>query len=167
MHTALYKCGLLLFLFIGGQTVCAQKYVQGFVVDETGERLIGVNVVGVKSGTGTITELDGSYRIKLPESEIGLVFSYIGMERRVVDIDHRDTINVTLNESTAEMKEVVVTAYSGPKEHRELVGSYSQATNEELETLRPIESLDQMLEGKVAGVQVESTGGEPGLPVKV
>jgi len=162
----LWYC-LSLFLLIGGQKVSAQKFIQGFVVDESGERLIGVNVIGVKSGNGTITEVDGSYRIKLPESEIGLVFSYIGMQRRVVDIDDRDTINVTLNESTTEMKEVVVTAYSGPKEHRELVGSYSQATNEELETLRPIESLDQMLEGKVAGVQVESTGGEPGLPVKV
>src|SRR6056297_3916600 len=157
MRSILYWFCLSLFLLIGIQETNAQKYIQGFVVNEAGERLIGVNVVGVKSRSGTITELDGSYRIKLPESEIGLVFSYIGMERRVVDIDNRDTINVTLNESTTEMKEVVVTAYSGPKEHRELVGSYSQATNEELETLRPIESLDQMLEGKVAGVQVEST----------
>jgi len=81
----LWYC-LSLFLLIGGQKVSAQKFIQGFVVDESGERLIGVNVIGVKSGNGTITEVDGSYRIKLPESEIGLVFSYIGMQRRVVDI---------------------------------------------------------------------------------
>jgi TonB-linked SusC/RagA family outer membrane protein len=167
MRWLLYFLLTLLLILTSALHLYGQKEIQGYVVNEQGDRLIGVNVVGTQSQRGTITDLEGNYRIEVPKNEKALVFTYIGMERRVAVIGDRDTINVTLKETSAQMEEVVVTAYTGPKEHRDLVGSYSQASHEELETLRPIESLDQMLEGKVAGVQVESAGGEPGLPVKV
>ncbi len=167
MRWLLYFLLTLLLILTSALHLYGQKEIQGYVVNEQGDRLIGVNVVGTQSQRGTITDLEGNYRIEVPNNEKALVFTYIGMERRVAVIGDRDTINVTLKETSAQMEEVVVTAYTGPKEHRDLVGSYSQASHEELETLRPIESLDQMLEGKVAGVQVESAGGEPGLPVKV
>lgn len=170
---------LLIFLFLMSRILqsillllptfwlSAQMTITGRVVNESGETLIGVNVVASQSGRGTITDLNGEYEITVPDNEKALAFTYIGMEKRVAIINNRRVINVTLKESSEILDEVVITAYRGGVEEKDLVGSYSQATQEDLETDRPVESLDQLLEGKVAGVQVESISGEPGLPVKV
>lgn len=145
----------------------AQTEVSGTVRDAGGEPLIGVTVRPLRGSGGTVTDVDGTYRLTVAGPETTLRFSYLGYESRREQVGSRTWIDVALAEASNELTEVVVTAYGGESEVRDVVGSYGAVEASRLLADRPVESVTQLLEGQIAGVRVETVTGEPGLPISV
>jgi len=137
-----------------------QPAVKGKVTDAAGQALPGVTVVVKGTTQGTITNSDGEYSIlNIPPNSI-LVFSFVGMRTEEVAVGNQTTINVTLEEETIGIDEVVAIGY-GTVRKSDLTGSVSSVKAEELQAT-PITSIDQGLVGRAAGVMVTQTSGMPG-----
>ncbi|MEL7160989.1 MAG: TonB-dependent receptor plug domain-containing protein, partial [Bacteroidota bacterium] len=156
---------LFLLVICGCSWLNAQTVITGTVTDGT-ETLIGVAVREKGRDGGTLTDLDGRYDLSVSGPEAILVFTYVGKESQEITVGKRTEIDVVLRGTTA-LEQVVVTGYRGAQEVKDLVGSYAEVTETDLVADRPVESLDQLLEGRIAGVRVETVTGEPGLPIRV
>lgn len=140
----------------------AQHTVKGTVTDsETGETIVGANILIEGSTTGTITDLDGKYEITAKNGEQSLVFSYIGYENQVVPIAGRSLIEVELGADTKQLGEVVVTALGIKRQKRELGYSTEKFDGEAL-TKSDAPNVVNALSGRSAGVQVISPNGVDG-----
>jgi len=148
-----------LLLFVMGITM-AQKTVTGKVTDEEGESLIGVSILVKGTGSGTVTDLDGSFSINVPEESNVLIFSYTGFANKSVQVNNRSVIDVTLEISAATLEQVIVTAY-GSTTKEAFSGSADVIDAKDL-ALRNVTSPLAALEGKATGVQFTSASGGPG-----
>ncbi|WP_026232096.1 SusC/RagA family TonB-linked outer membrane protein [Neolewinella persica] len=150
-----------LFLLLGcSAAVMAQRTITGSVTDSQREELIGVSIyVAGNTGVGTLSDLDGSYSLVVPDNAKQLVFSYLGFKKQFVDINKRDKINVTL-ESDAELLEEVVVVAFGEAKKSDVIGASDQISSRQLENLS-VPSFDQALAGQVAGLQVRTGSGRP------
>ncbi|WP_273275873.1 SusC/RagA family TonB-linked outer membrane protein [Maribacter polysiphoniae] len=148
---------LLIFSMFAGSIV-AQQEVTGVVNSTDGELLPGVSVVLKGTITGVSTDFDGNYTIQVPDSNAVLVFSYLGMTTQEVVVGNRSTINVSLETSSEALDEVVVTALGISREKKSLGYSVSEVQGEELTTVTQENALNA-LNGRVSGVQINSTGG--------
>ncbi len=135
--------------------------IQGTVTsaeDNTG--LPGVSVLVKGTTIGTITQLDGTYSLTIPEDAKTLVFSFVGYKNQEVAINSRSVIDIILDEDLTALEEVVVIGY-GSQERKDLTGSVSSIDATEIEGLN-ISSADQMLQGRLAGVNVKQASAAPG-----
>ena len=151
---------LLLLLLMGIQCLSAQQIsVTGTVTDPSGEPLIGVSVIVPGGKTGTATDIDGNYAIKVnPDSK--LQFSYIGYKTVTEAVGGRTTVDVRMEENSAVLDEVVVIGY-GTMDKKELTSAISHVGEKDFLT---VSSLDpsMMIQGKVPGVSITNTGaGDP------
>ncbi|MFD2163819.1 SusC/RagA family TonB-linked outer membrane protein [Paradesertivirga mongoliensis] len=137
--------------------------VTGTVKDAKGEPLPGVSVLIKGTKTATVTDVEGRFRINLPTGNETLVFTYLGFETREIAMSGRTTIDVTLNESTAMLDQVVVTGY-GTKKRSEIVGAIATVTGEELMDI-PAPNLAGAMRNRIAGVGVSQVSGRPGAPI--
>ncbi len=151
--------GLLLSPALGSTP---DKIISGVVSDASGMPLIGVNVSVENSAIGTITEVDGSYRLSVPDNANVLEFSYVGFLTQRVEINGRTTINVTLQSNNLLLDEVVVIGY-GRQKKSDLTGAVSSVNVGEIQKL-PTADITTALQGQVAGVNVTSATGAPGRP---
>ena len=154
---------LLAVLFFFGLAVSAQTLkVSGTVTDPKGEPLIGVTVKALNSGktsAGTVTDIDGKYSLSVPSSA-SLVFSYIGYENATQAVNGRSTINVTMQEKSDELNEVVVIGY-GTMDKKELTSAISHVSSKDFTRVASVDP-SMMIQGKVAGVSITNTGaGDP------
>ena len=134
--------------------------VTGTMTDaDTNEPLIGANVLVKGTTVGTITDIDGSYSITLPEGATTLVFSYAGFADQEIDIAGQSVINVSLSPG-ALLDEVVVIGY-GTVKKRDVTGSVASLKEEDFNK-GIIVSTDQLLQGRVPGVNVVNNSGRPG-----
>ena len=150
----LFTLCLLLFGFVAN----AQTNVSGTVTDETGESLIGVNVLVVGTSTGTITDLDGNYELSVNPGA-SLIFSYTGYSSQTIVVGSQSTINITLAPNAELLEEVVVTGYSTQRK-RDITGAVAVIDPNEMNQITASSFL-QKLEGRAAGLNVTS-GGAPG-----
>jgi TonB-linked SusC/RagA family outer membrane protein len=158
----------LSLLVLTTTALSAQVTVRGTVADAADATpLIGVTVLVVGGTGGTVTDVDGRYEIVVGDAKDKLRFTYIGMTPRTLSLNGRTVVDLTLEEAANDLSQVVVTGYRGAQEVKDLVGSVAEINAEELVADRPVESFEQLLEGRIAGVRVETVTGEPGLPVKV
>ncbi len=144
-----------------------KKYVlSGTVVDKNRDPLIGVNIV-IKghTGSGCITDKDGSFTIESTVSEELLVFSYIGFETKQQIVREGVKQNIVLNESVSEIEEVVVTGYQ-VVDRRESASSVYTVRAKDI-MLGSSKSIDQMLSGVVPGMAVLTSSGEPSANPKI
>ena len=139
--------------------------VKGVVTDVNGESLPGVSVKVKGTNIGTTTDLDGRYTINAPENNSVLVFTYIGYLTQEVIISGRSTVNVSLEPSTTSLSEVVVIGY-GTQKVKDATGSVASLGADEFNK-GVIASPEQLLQGRVAGVQVTPASGEPGSGVSI
>ena len=147
---------LALFTVVGLQA----QTVTGVMSDaDTNEPLIGANVLVKGTTVGTITDIDGSYSLDLPEGATTLVFSYAGYADQEVDIAGQSVINVSLSPG-ALLDEVVVIGY-GAVRKRDVTGSVASLKEEDFNK-GIIVSTDQLLQGRVPGVNVVNNSGRPG-----
>jgi TonB-linked SusC/RagA family outer membrane protein len=128
---------------------------------EDGSPVPGANVTLEGTATGTITDLDGNYSISAPANGI-LVFSFVGLETSRVDINSQTIINVTMETSSQSMEEVVVIGY-GTTKVKDLTSSIQTVKAEEI-AKAPVSQPMEGLQGKVAGMQVVSSGAPGSAP---
>ena len=143
----------------------AQTTVRGVVKDDTGEPLMGAGVFVKGTTIGVVTGLDGDYVITLPEGANELTFSSIGLAEQTVAVDGRSQIDVTMSQDATVLDEVVVVGYATVK-RRDLLGSVSSMSSEKL-AAQPVTTVSQALSGKMAGVSVITTEGDPDADIKI
>ncbi|MBR5700599.1 MAG: TonB-dependent receptor [Bacteroidales bacterium] len=165
MKTATKKLFLALLCLCTAFVLRAQTTVTGIVTDQNGEPLIGAGVLVEGTTTGTVTGIDGDYSITVPADAKNLVFSFIGLADSVEPIDGRTQINVTLKEDTKFLDEVVVIGYAAVK-RRDVMGSVTSVDSKTI-TAAPVSNVSEALSGKMAGVQVTTTEGEPDADIKI
>lgn len=137
-----------------------EKTISGRVMDENNEPLPGVNILVKNTTTGTVTDIDGAYRLNTPDDATTLVFSSVGYLTEEVDIAGRTTINMQMSADVQALSEVVVVGY-GVQKRSDLTGAVSSVKAEDVKSL-PVRSVSEALQGRAAGVQVTRTDGSPG-----
>jgi|ADurb_Total_1013_FD_contig_41_380562_length_4524_multi_7_in_0_out_0_1 TonB-linked SusC/RagA family outer membrane protein len=148
---------LLTSYLVIGQTV----QITGTVTSaEDGLVVPGVTVTVKGTTIGAITDANGRYSINAPSGSTTLIFSYVGMKRTEVEIAGRTVVNVTMESDILAMGEVVVLGYA-TRSKNELTGSTVQLSGDQLRSV-PVVTVDQTLQGKVAGVNISSSSGTPG-----
>ena len=144
-----------------GYTRLVEQTITGKVADsESGEPLPGVNVLGKGTTAGTVTDVEGNYRLNLADEVTTIVFSSIGYVSQEVAINGRSTIDVTMTPDVQSLSEVVVIGY-GTVEKSDLTGAVSSLRSEDFNPGANV-SVDQMMLGRAAGVQITQTSSEPG-----
>lgn len=145
------------------------KLISGLVLNK-GLPLPGVNIFKKGTKQGAVTNAEGEFTLRLSGDNLEntvLEFIYIGMKAKEVRVGSQTYLSVDLEDDVFGMNEVVVTgSYTREKRREDVVGSIAQISGEKLQTDRPIESFDKMLEGLIAGVQVETTT-ELNTPVRI
>ena len=159
------KLALALLCLVSAWSLSAQTTIKGVVTDETGEPPIGAGVVVEGTTIGTITGIDGDYTLTVPADAVNLVFSFIGLSDQKVPIAGQTVINVTLKEDSTFLDEVVVVGYQTVK-RRDLLGAVASVGSEKL-TEQPVTTVSQALSGKMAGVSVVTTEGDPDADIKI
>ncbi len=159
------KNKMLLFFLLGSFAFLnAQTKVSGTVSDSNGKTLPGVSVTVKNTSTGVITDFDGKYEISVPSNGV-LTFSFIGFTTQEIAVSGKSTINIKLAESSETLQEVVVIGY-GTQKKGDINGSVSSIKSRDIQDLKQV-SMDQMLQGKVAGVSVTNGSGQPGSAASV
>lgn len=144
----------------------AAQTVKGVVKDSGGQPLIGVSVVVKGTSVGATTGIDGDYTLNVPaNSSKVLVFSFVGMKTQEIPVGDKSVVDITMTDDNTFLDEVVVVGYATVK-RRDLIGSVSSVSNEKL-TEQPVTSVNQALSGKMAGVSVTMTEGDPDAQVKI
>jgi len=157
---------LLAALLVSATPVIAQKAISGTITDaSTNSPLIGVSIFVEGTTTGTISDFEGNYELNIPEEANVLTFSYIGYRTTEVEINNRSTIDVALEEDAAKLDEVVVVGY-GIQRKKDLTTAVATLQARDIKD-QPVNSFDQALVGKLAGVQVLQTSGSPGAGVSI
>ncbi|MFU8860468.1 MAG: SusC/RagA family TonB-linked outer membrane protein [Cyclonatronaceae bacterium] len=157
-----FKSLLLLFVMLFAVTIGARSQaVSGTVVDsQTGEPLIGVNIVLQGTSFGTTTDVDGQYSLTVQGLEGNLIFSYIGYVSRIIGIEGNREINVELEPDILMGEEFVVVGY-GLQQKSLVTGSISRIGAEQIEQSASLR-VEQALQGRTAGVMVMQNSGQPG-----
>lgn len=133
--------------------------VRGTVTDENGQPIPGATVVIEGMSTGTVTDIDGSFQLDVPEGA-ALLVSFIGYQSQRIEPGNRTQLSITLLEDQKSLEEVVVVGY-GVQEKLSITNSLAEVSGEVLEK-RPVADFQQSLQGFAPGVTVVDQGGRPG-----
>ncbi|WP_394747619.1 SusC/RagA family TonB-linked outer membrane protein [Spongiimicrobium salis] len=152
----------LAFIFLSF-TMSAQIQVSGTVSDVDGP-LAGVNIIEKGTTNGITTDFDGNYTLSVAEGAV-LVFSYIGYATQEIAVNGQSTINVVLEIDSAQLDEVVIVGF-GSQAKVDITGAISQIKQREIKQIVNADPTNA-LQGRLAGVQVESSGGEPAAGTNV
>ena len=153
------------FMCAGAMAQNQGAAVKGTVSDDRGVTLPGVTVKVKGTTVGAITDINGNYTIQVPSEGKTLVFSFIGMQTQEISIGSKTTINVRLALSSTALTDVVVVGY-GTQKRGDVNGAISSVSSRDIADI-PQPSVDQMLQGKAAGVTVTNNSGQPGAAVSV
>ncbi|MET4105677.1 SusC/RagA family TonB-linked outer membrane protein [Hymenobacter sp. UYP22] len=140
----------------------ATRAISGRVVDANSGGLPGVTVVVPGSTVGTSTGPDGSFRLDVPAAATTLSFSFVGFTTQQVSIADKSTVQVTLREDTQVLGDVVVVGY-GTARKQDVTGAVAVVGEKDFNR-GTFTSPDQLLQGRVSGVQVSNNSGQPGGP---
>ncbi|HYM94872.1 MAG TPA: TonB-dependent receptor [Chitinophagaceae bacterium] len=143
----------------------AQRTVTGKVTDDKDSPVANASVQARGTKAGTVTKTDGTFSLVVPASVRILVISSVGMEPQEVNIAGKTTVTVSLKATDKSMEEVVVVAY-GTQKKSELNQSLTKVSGDKVAQV-PLTSVDQILQGKAAGVQSSTFSGQPGANQQV
>ena len=141
-------------------SLAAQRTISGSITDADGTPLIGASVLAQGTTSGTVTDIDGNYTLSVPDAATTLVVSYTGFATQELAIDGRSTVDIILREDATQLDEVVVVGY-GQQIRSTLTGNIATIDGEAIENL-PVSSVEQAMQGRTAGVFIQSTSGKPG-----
>ena len=154
------KISLILFFIFCSYSIYAQNEITGVVsAADNGETIPGVSVQIKGTATGTITDISGGFRISATNSDI-LVISYVGYQRQEILVGDQKVINVKLVVAQTDLDEIVIVGY-GTQKKSDLTGAISTVDVDNLERMQ-VATVDQALQGQVAGVSVTVNSGSPG-----
>lgn len=137
----------------------SQSMVSGSVVDDSNEPLTGVTVIVKNTSTGEITDIDGRFSI---EAQIGdvLEFAYLGMRPQEIQLESLEEMSVVMESDVTQLNEVVVVGY-GSQKRSDVTGSIASLKSKDFNQ-GIVANPGQLLQGKVAGVNITASSGEPG-----
>lgn len=148
----------------GNQSILQKKEmtVTGTVLDKAGQPIPGVTVVikDVKGASGTITDLDGHYTLKVQDSYVEIQFTFLGYSTVIEKVDSRRVINIVMQESTNDLEDVVVVGY-GRQKKESVVGSITNVEVSKIAKL-PTMAIANALGGQIPGIITRQSSGEPG-----
>jgi len=148
-------------VFLAFQLQAQVQQITGTITSsEDGLGIPGVSIVVKGTTYGSITDLDGNYTLAVPEDAVALIFSFVGMKTQDINIDGRETIDVVMESDVFGLEEVIVLGYS-TRGKNAITGSTVQIKGETLKDV-PVLSVDQALQGKVAGLTISTSSGTPG-----
>ena len=146
---------LILCLATFSQWVYAQnKQITGRVVDTKGEAAIGASILEKGTTNGTITDFDGNFKLTVGPKAV-LQISYIGYKTQEIPVANKTKLNITMEEDTEVLDEVVVVGY-GAQKKESVVGAISQVSSKEL-LKSPAANISQAIAGKISGVITSQT----------
>ena len=152
-----------MFLMVG--VALAQTKVNGTVVSqEDNQPVIGVSVLVVGTNVGTVTDANGKFSLTVPAGKSQLRFTYVGME--TLEVSARPNMRIVLRNGDTNLDEIVVTAMGISRQQKTLGYSAQTLKTDEL-TTGHLTDVSNALAGKVAGVQINSTSGDPGQTTSV
>ncbi|MHA6248839.1 SusC/RagA family TonB-linked outer membrane protein [Pontibacter sp. CAU 1760] len=155
---------LLVFALVSSVLAQAQTVSGRVTAASDGSALPGVTVLEKGTTNGVTTGINGEYSLNVGANAT-LVFRFVGMLAQEVPVNGRSTVNVRLATDQKQLEEVVVVGY-GTQEKRDVTGSIASVSGEDLENI-PTPSLESALQGRAAGVQIESGSGKVGQGIKV
>jgi len=164
----IFEMFLIVLLCVGSivsASAQSQRKVTGRVMDANGELLVGVNVHIKGTTTGTATNAEGRYEITVPSEDAVLVFSFIGNKTEERAVNGETVIDVVMEVDAAMLSEVVYIGYMTQKK-ADMTGSVSIAKSDDLEK-NPSANAMKSLQGKLAGVQITTNGGNPAESVNI
>lgn len=152
----------VIWLCISAATALAQqRQVTGVVTDQQGGTLPGVSIAVKGTATGVVSDAKGAFSIALPAQQTTLVFTFIGMQTREVQVAAGQTkVDVSLQDAPRDLNEVVVVGY-GTTKKSDVTGAVASIKGSDLNRV-PSANVDQLLQGKIPGVQVIAPSGQPG-----
>ncbi len=153
---------LLFILFLGcmSNVMYAQDGIlKGRVIGEDGEGLPGVSVI-LSTGTGTATDLDGNFQVSV-NGATSVSFSFVGYKTQEITIGNQSVINISLEADVGQLENVVVIGY-GEQNIKDAVGSIANLKMSDIAGTQMAENMEGMLQGRIAGVNVQVNSGEPG-----
>ncbi len=157
---------LLTLLMLGGSMAWAQSEISGTLTDgATNDPISGASVTVKGTTVGIISDEQGQFRLTLPNGAEFLVVSYVGYRTEEVAINGQTTFNIQMTENLSDLDEVVVIGY-GAQQKKDLTTAVATIDAEGLRD-QPVNSFDQALVGKLAGVQVLQSSGSPGAGVSI
>lgn len=143
-----------------------QNEVIGKVVDSDGQEAIGATIVVKGTSTGTVADMDGNYRISVPDVQNSiLVFSYVGMKTAEIPVNGQRIVNVKFEPTSVELDEYVAIGYANVK-RKDLTGAVSSVRGDDINKV-PVTSVSQALAGKIAGVNISQSDGGPDATISV
>lgn len=163
--TTISKFSFLLIICLGAmiRTVSAQQInVTGKVIDPSGLSMPGVTILEQGTTNGTVTDIDGEYRITVSSPESILVFSFVGFQTQSISVNSQSRIDLTLQEDFGDLDEIVVVGYGTQKE-RDLTSAITTIKTDDI-VKTPTPNAMQSLQGRVAGVQIVSSGAPGSSP---
>ena len=142
------------------------REITGIVTDlSDGSPLPGVNVLVKGSTVGTVTDIDGNYRITVSDDAETLVFTYVGYEREEVALGDQTVVDMALAPDVQSLSEVVVVGY-GTQERSKVSTAISEVSSEDLESLA-VTRVDEALQGRATGVDVVQNSAAPGGDISI
>ena len=150
---------VLWVILLGFSSVMAQTKTVSGTVSSAGDNapLPGVNVVVDGTSNGTQTDFDGNYSINAAEGDV-LVFSYLGMKSQMVTVGASNNLNVFMEEDASQLDEVVVTALGVKRQKKSLTYATQQVETEGIDEARAQQNLVNSLQGRVAGLSIQTSG---------
>lgn len=157
-QTFLKFLAILSGTLVSAAAFCQSHTVSGTVLEDTGEPMVGMTVFITGTTTGVPTDVDGKYSIQVPEGAT-LTFSFLGFKTQVIPTDGKSRIDVILSSDTEVLGDAVVIGY-GTTKKKDLTGSVSSVSSKDFNN-GLVSSPEQLINGKVAGVQIMSSSGSP------
>ncbi len=163
-HSSLHRSALLLFLLCAGwQLALAQFTATGRIIGTDGEPLVGATVSVPGASIGTITDVDGNYRLSLPGNAARLSVNYTGFRSAALDVTaDNPRADVTLEEDYAGLDEVVVSGLATNVKRSNLANAVSLVSAKQLTGVTTQQTVDGALYGKLTGATINSNSGAPG-----
>lgn len=155
----------ILFLLLFSAMTYAEIAVSGRVVDDSGEPMIGVNILLQGTSTGTLTNIDGEFYIEVPLASSKLEFSYLGYQTREITVGNGNLGTIKMEEMSQNIDEIVVVGY-GVQKKSHLTGAVSKYSDDNLGN-QAVSRLDQALQGKIAGVNISNVSSEAGAAPQI
>jgi TonB-dependent starch-binding outer membrane protein SusC len=154
----------LLFFLVPLGVYAQSVSVKGIVKDAKGEPLIGVNVIEVGASVGTITDVNGSFTLKVSPTA-KLKISYLGYQTALLEVSGKTNLNVVLQDDNKVLEEVVVVGY-GTQRKEAVTGSVVSMKGDIMREV-PSSNLSQALQGRIAGVEMSQTSSKPGAEMQI
>lgn len=163
MRSKLYQKGFVLFVLLttllSFEAFAQGRNVTGVVSDGTGSKLPGVTVMVKGTTNGTVTDIEGSFTLKVQDNAQTLVFSFVGMENQEVELGSQSNFTIVMKESVVGLDEVVAIGY-GTQRKGDVTSAIVSVKSEDF-IIGKVQDAAELIKGKVAGLNITNGSGDP------